>query len=531
MKLSIRTIVPAIFLLTVATASSANAAGKAAPGVLPPNSSAYGHSYAEWSAMWWQWVMSQPAVDVGGNNTHPQFDTTGAYTLAGQDDNKVIFLPAGFGADPPPQNLTRTITIPSGRPLFFPIVNAWADVLGEDPMPDIPELYRRAKEWATPAALTDLYATLDGIPLVATRQLSAYRVQSPPFAYDLPEDNFFALWKLSFPAQRVYPAVSDGYWLMLAPLPPGHYTLAFGNKLWLNVRYHITVLPANVSKQYEFQIIDPPAAYGPGAAVQIAWVNNSGLMSVQYQAPENADWYANTHAAVVERGVWKKIDVPGAAVTVPTNANSKGQIALSFTPSYPGNPQWQVVIYDRGRLLPFKVPGYQLIANAINDVGEIAAAAIDTNGNWHCFVGTAKRHRIFDYPTPNLAWSQIMGLNNHGIAVGSYAQIGLDGHGFVYDGRKFPSFDLPGAKWTNATSINNCDTIAGTFGLPAFDGGFDGVWHGYVLSRGVFGIVDLPGGNSTIPYWINDRLQIGGMCYDADWGMHGFIATPIPGRR
>jgi len=31
------------------------------PGVLPPNSHAFGMTYNEWSAKWWQWAVNIPA--------------------------------------------------------------------------------------------------------------------------------------------------------------------------------------------------------------------------------------------------------------------------------------------------------------------------------------------------------------------------------------------------------------------------------------------------------------------------------------
>ena len=41
------------------------------PGVLPANSKPYGKSYAEWSALWWQWAYGLPATG------HPLFDEVG----------------------------------------------------------------------------------------------------------------------------------------------------------------------------------------------------------------------------------------------------------------------------------------------------------------------------------------------------------------------------------------------------------------------------------------------------------------------
>ena len=53
--------------------------------------------------------------------------------------------------------------------------------------------------------------------------LTAFRVQSPVFALTFPQNALFGL-----PAGGPFsPNVSDGYWLMLKPLPPGAHTLSF----------------------------------------------------------------------------------------------------------------------------------------------------------------------------------------------------------------------------------------------------------------------------------------------------------------
>jgi hypothetical protein len=48
----------------------------------------------------------------------------------------------------------------------------------------------------------------------------------------------------------VSPAVSDGIWLMLRPLPPGPHTIRFGGSFpviggvfQLDITYHVTVTP------------------------------------------------------------------------------------------------------------------------------------------------------------------------------------------------------------------------------------------------------------------------------------------------
>ena|SRR6266851_4713522 len=85
------------------------------PGVLPPNSHPHGLMYGEWSARWWQYAVSVPGVD--GKDV---FDGCPA-----EPSGHVWFL-EGTTAVPPP---TRSCTVPSGRMILFPIINAeWSVV-------------------------------------------------------------------------------------------------------------------------------------------------------------------------------------------------------------------------------------------------------------------------------------------------------------------------------------------------------------------------------------------------------------------
>jgi hypothetical protein len=124
------------------------------------------------------------------------------------------------------------VTIPRGKALFFPLFNA----LWFFPF-DVPT-EAAARELANDQveAVTGLECIVDGRPL---RHLFNYRAESPPGGYTqvLPPDSvltdpdiFLDLFGIDF----AYPAgetgaVTDGYWLMLAPLRPGCHTIQFGS--------------------------------------------------------------------------------------------------------------------------------------------------------------------------------------------------------------------------------------------------------------------------------------------------------------
>ena len=182
--------------------------------------------YAQWTALWWQWILEQPAT---GN---PNLDLTGADAANGQPLKNVFFLAGAFGG-----SVTRNITVPSGVGLFMPLVNeAGLTFPKPNPKPksttdQVPQL---RKLYAAPPvdAVTELHATLDGVDVVKSVNPSdedsviapAARVKSPAFNINStdPED-LIGVGK--------YTLVSDGYWLYIPPLAPGTHVLNFGGAM------------------------------------------------------------------------------------------------------------------------------------------------------------------------------------------------------------------------------------------------------------------------------------------------------------
>lgn len=240
--------VAAFALLT--TMPLAQAARNPNPGVVPPQATAYGHSYGEWGAMWWQWALGLPP------DINPVLDPTGEFCDSGQQ-GQVWFLAGTFGGP-----AERVCEVPSGKAIFFPIVNwtlwepddheaavAVAESLGIDPsqLTDA-ELMQLGVAWLTDQS-TPLSCTVDGVPL---SDLNSYR--GTPTAYDLVMDDQLAeLFGIEGGLKS--PAAADGYWLMLKPLPPGEHTIEWhgaaniGDPLptsfTVDIIYHLKVVPGD----------------------------------------------------------------------------------------------------------------------------------------------------------------------------------------------------------------------------------------------------------------------------------------------
>jgi hypothetical protein len=213
----------------------------AAATLVPAPAASAANDYGSLTALWWQWIYAQPAIDIDGTNTNPVLDTTGAYAAAGQENgigpgNKYFFLTGTFGGE-----VTRDVTVPQGKALFFPILNVNADNAVDPPTDNgVPELKVIAK--APIDAATTLSAEFDG------HAVQFFRSTSPTFDYTVPEESiykYFGLEGSQFEG-RIKPAVADGYWAYIPPPSPGSHVLvitgANSTPFSLKVTYNLAVV-------------------------------------------------------------------------------------------------------------------------------------------------------------------------------------------------------------------------------------------------------------------------------------------------
>lgn len=196
------------------------------PRVLPPNSDAFGMTYGEWSARWWQWAVSLPTT------AHPLFDN--APCSKGQL-GKVWFLGGSFTGTP----ADRTCNVPAGKALFFPIIDAdCSDVEAPPFFGATPEARRicainfNNAVLAAAGGISSLSAEVDGVSI---QDLAMYRVASPDVPFVAPADNV-----LIGPSPASGFLSADGFYLLLAPLSVGEHTIHFSAP-GQDVTYHLTV--------------------------------------------------------------------------------------------------------------------------------------------------------------------------------------------------------------------------------------------------------------------------------------------------
>ncbi|WP_207003330.1 hypothetical protein [Trinickia mobilis] len=186
------------------------------PDVLPRQAAIYGETYGQWSAAWWQWMLSIPS----GSN--PTFFPDGTGCGSSQSGHVWFLAEPNSGSGP-----AEECTVPVAKSIFVPIVNAECSSVEGGP-PYIPSICNDdatcracAKSLADQIDPTSLKASVDEMPV---NDLTIFRVQSPLFHFSIPANNWFSAEGLIAPAGTGI-AVSDGYWLMIKPLSPGQHKI------------------------------------------------------------------------------------------------------------------------------------------------------------------------------------------------------------------------------------------------------------------------------------------------------------------
>jgi hypothetical protein len=218
-------------IILIANPGSAGESVKEATGVLPPQSNPYGKPLGEWSGAWIQWAYSIPA------DQNPVLDTTGEFAAVGQS-GPVWFLAGTFGGP-----AERTVTVPAGKALFFPLAEGgWVNTpeFGDPEWSPEQEAFARSVIAAVIDGIAGLSCQIDGREVA---NLSEYRFQTPPDATYMITQPENSIW---LPPGTYGPSIDDGYWLMLAPLAVGehtiHFTAAQADGSWAtDVTYHLTV--------------------------------------------------------------------------------------------------------------------------------------------------------------------------------------------------------------------------------------------------------------------------------------------------
>jgi hypothetical protein len=189
---------------------------------------------AKLSAEWWQWALSIPS------SVNPLEDREGARCMVGQRGDLWLLAGTFTGG-----SADRTCAVPEGVELFFPVANSVFIAINCDGSPTGESIEEARAAAAAGLEGTEIVAAeLNGQPIAKVE-----RVRSRVFTVALPEDNVFDQFcNDTTPAGIFSPAVDDGYYVKLKPLPAGQHILRFETTgtISQDVTYTLDVTPVRL---------------------------------------------------------------------------------------------------------------------------------------------------------------------------------------------------------------------------------------------------------------------------------------------
>ncbi len=194
-----------LFIITISACSTArNESSKTNNFIVNKEEKVSGLNLHEYANVWWQWTRTMSKQES------PLIDRTGEQCHVNQFGG-VWFLAGGYGSS----RISRKCTIPEGKYIFFPVINMvyWSES----------EVNYNCDEIKRKSALNNdkllvINVTLDGENIPEAKN---FRLKSEK-CFDL-----LGLIKRNQQHSTKLPAATDGYWLMLKPLPKGHHKLSF----------------------------------------------------------------------------------------------------------------------------------------------------------------------------------------------------------------------------------------------------------------------------------------------------------------
>jgi uncharacterized membrane protein len=207
----------------------------------------------------------------------------------------------------------------------------------------------------------------------------------------------------------------------------------------------------------------------------------------------------NGNSFTLSRGVLKTFIPNGGMSATAFGINDKGTIVGQYVTSTatPG-----FIMANHKPLITLNAPSGPNVVNAqgINNKGLVVGFYVGTDGQVHGFManegaaqnGTLTGTPIADPAIPVVAgepgatfvFSQILGINDKGIAVGYYGDSTTSQHGFLYNTHtgQYTFLDDPSEAFSNGVEVTQITGITNSGEITGFYSDANGVFHGFVAT-------------------------------------------------
>jgi hypothetical protein len=192
-------------------------------------------------------------------------------------------------------------------------------------------------------------------------------------------------------------------------------------------------------------------------------VNDEGVIAGFYGANVSDGF-------LLAEGKFRTVDFPGAVSTALRGINNLGDVSGTYSIVDLNADELGFIIPGRGPPISFRLSdptGTGIVVGGINDLRQLVGYYTDATSTLVGFLRQPSG-QFESVIVPGAASTQVLGINDCGIVVGTYGD-GSTAHGFYGRPGELHSFDLPGAGATFAQGINNEGRITGryaTAGVP-----------------------------------------------------------------
>jgi hypothetical protein len=199
-------------------------------------------------------------------------------------------------------------------------------------------------------------------------------------------------------------------------------------------------------------------------------------------------------------GVLKTFIPDGGSSAMAFGINDRVNIVGQFVTSI-ATPGF-ILVHGGKSLITINAPSgpNTVFAQGINNKGLVVGFYVGTDGQDHGFTasdraaknGTLTGTAVADPTIPavpgepgaTFVFSQILGINDHGIAVGYYGDSTTSQHGFIYNTNTgtYTFLDDPNAAFNNGVEITQITGITNSGEITGFYSDANGVFHGFVAT-------------------------------------------------